>query len=65
VYQGSLNFIIYFYFPILKELIVYTLRKSASSWSLTRILFYIQQVFGVFHKQMFDIRVLGEQSIDC
>jgi hypothetical protein len=23
VYQGSLNFIIYFYFPILKELIVY------------------------------------------
>jgi len=23
VYQGSLNFIIYFYFPILKELMVY------------------------------------------
>ena len=23
MYQGSLNFIIYFYFPILKELIVY------------------------------------------
>jgi len=23
VYQGSLNFIIYFYFPILKELITY------------------------------------------
>jgi len=23
VYQGSLNFIIYFYFPILKELIIY------------------------------------------
>jgi len=23
VYQGSLNFIIYFYFPVLKELIVY------------------------------------------
>jgi hypothetical protein len=23
VYQGSLNYIIYFYFPILKELIIY------------------------------------------
>ena len=23
MYQGSLNFIIYFYFPILKELIIY------------------------------------------
>jgi hypothetical protein len=30
-----------------------------------KVLFYIQQVFGVLQKQMFDIRVLGEQSIDC
>jgi hypothetical protein len=30
VYQGSLNFIIYFYFPILKELIVYVSYCSIS-----------------------------------
>jgi hypothetical protein len=59
VYQGSLNFIIYFYFPILKELMIYV---SCCFTSINNILlvvkYYSSLVVSGFSRNEFNSEIL-------
>jgi hypothetical protein len=59
VYQGSLNYIIYFYFPILKELIIYFSYGFISiNNRLLAVKCYSSLVFSGFSRNEFNSYIL-------